>query len=223
MVLLPVRLMLLTVLATALGAAEVVLVDGRIISGTIRARTAQAVDVQSGTVIQRVPAQAIHAIYPDAAALAKAKATEPFFVLQQPFASISLEREAALQALEDRLLAIADADARQRAWLELPAATRALMPGTAALAAWLRPTRATGDAEPVPWAKGNPRAIVRIHAPAQPATRALGLIIALHGTEDDPEAIASVMASGVRGRDWVALAPRTTQGAFWSGFALWSH
>lgn len=206
------------------------LINGQRITGSIIKESAEEVVVRSGNRYTRIPLKAVSKIYrkgekvPPAVkgqttyrAGQKLEAAPP-----QPYPTISVELEEKLSGVESEILRGADAAERKARHGAQPQADRDRLFPLEAMERWLALPRRYPDASgrvievDWPWKGQNARAIAFLGIPASydPLAGPWPLVIALHGTEDHPGNMSSVM-SGVLAAGCFLMAPRTTSAHFW--------
>jgi predicted esterase len=148
-----------------------------------------------------------------------------------PYPTITVAREQKVTALEDRIVKAGTGDERAKLYNAAPKADRELLPSLETIERWLAAPRkypkAAGRAVKIdlPWKGKNPRAIAIVGVPRgyDPTKRAWPVVIALHGTDDTPDAIVSHM-KGVLRKDCFLIGPRTTNKVhFWYNTEEWQN
>ena len=236
-----------TILAVCAGAVceTVELVDGQQVKGKVTQNTTATVVIQlSPTQTFSLPKQLVQRIWRDdetppppfkgdgkgipSQIQAYPRMPDP----KDAYPTISVQREAQVAALTDELLKLPTPQARAARLASLPKADANLMPHATTVERWLDPNRrfpqAAGKAVLIdlPWKGANERAVAYVGVPADydPLKRAWPLVIALHGTEDAPLAIATHFKGVVSEGNCILFAPRTTDGRdFWTSPAQWAN
>ena len=211
------------ILAARPARAETVqLVDGRLIKGKVTGQNEKFVWVRLGKwSVAKFDRRAVRRIYQDGEKVEpippplnprlRGRTTWP-----RPYPTIPVKREAEIVKRVGAVLAGEDAAARAKRLAALPEADRALVPPIETLERWLAAPRkypkAAGRPHRIklPWQGKNPRAVAVVGVPRgyDPRQQAWPLVIALHGTEDNPDASVS-HKKGVLGHGCFLVAPRT--------------
>lgn len=202
--------------------------DGRVVTGKVLRTTDKVVEVRTAPHhLLRIDKRLIYRIYKDGEKVPpppKPTGNPAFtsnFRWPEPFDTIPVEREEQIARRVDEILAASDAAGRRKLYDAAPAADRALLPTIETIERWLaQPARYPGAVGvgvkgfkiDLPWQGENERAIALLAVPKDydPCKKSVGLLFALHGTEDEPGASFFWRRDSIQ-HGYIVVAPRTLQ------------